>query len=123
LPRASLRGARLVEAVFESAELTGADLRGAYLTGAQLPLCDLGGADLRDAVLKRCDLRGADLRGALLDGALLDGALLGEPVDAGGASLASRLSMRAAAPLPSEEQLATARWRTLVVDGVERARY
>ena len=57
--RRNHRGADLIGARLEKADLRGANLRGAYLIGA-----DLRGADLRLA-----DLIGADLRGARIGGA------------------------------------------------------
>jgi uncharacterized protein YjbI with pentapeptide repeats len=59
------RGADLMGAKLNRADLRGADLRGAYLIAA-----DLRGADLREADLIGADLRDADLRGADLTGSL-----------------------------------------------------
>ncbi|WNV91794.1 pentapeptide repeat-containing protein [Umezawaea sp. Da 62-37] len=55
------RGADLIGAKLQGADLRGANLRGAYLIGA-----DLRGADLRLADLIGADFRDADVRGANL---------------------------------------------------------
>jgi uncharacterized protein YjbI with pentapeptide repeats len=59
------RGADLIGARLDGADLSGANLRGAYLIGA----------DLRGANLRKADLIGADLRDAALAGADLTGAI------------------------------------------------
>ena len=82
--RADLRGADLVRADLETADLREADLRGANLVRADLETADLSeadlrgadlrGANLRDACLRDVNLRGADLCGADLRGANLGSA-------------------------------------------------
>ena len=97
LRRATLSGARLEKAVFQSVDLSGADLRdliidnGCFVEGCRLRGADLrqarfetlslrgahlGQCDLRHAVLKGCDLSECDLRGSRLYAADLRGASL-----------------------------------------------
>ncbi|HEX2611942.1 MAG TPA: pentapeptide repeat-containing protein, partial [Gemmatimonadales bacterium] len=81
LDRASLVGARLVDASLDDASLVGARLVGASLdrarlVGARLDGARLDGASLVGARLDGARLVGARLGGASLDGASLDGARL-----------------------------------------------
>lgn len=93
LSRASLRGARLVRAHAQWANLGGADLsnarlegadlfqsslEGANLTGARMAEANMMSTDLKFANLTNSDLRGADLRGASLQRAKLTGAHLAD---------------------------------------------
>ncbi|WP_069170159.1 pentapeptide repeat-containing protein [Streptomyces griseus] len=59
------RGADLMGARLEDADLRGADLRGAYLIAADLRGADLRGADLIGADFRDAQLSDADLTGAL----------------------------------------------------------
>ncbi|MDX3059490.1 pentapeptide repeat-containing protein [Streptomyces sp. NE06-03E] len=68
VPRRSRRGGRGADLI--GARLEGADLRGAELRGAYLIAADLRGADLRRAEVIGADFRDADLSGADLTGAL-----------------------------------------------------
>jgi len=71
-PRASLRGANLIEAYLPGLDLAGADLRGAGLDSVTAEGADLGGANLANASLKEADMRDANLWRANLEGADLD---------------------------------------------------
>ncbi|WP_333779004.1 pentapeptide repeat-containing protein [Streptomyces sp. IBSBF 3136] len=71
-----LRGATLVDAYLEGADLSGAHLEGACLTRACLIKADLSGAHLEGAWLERARLDRADLSGARLESARLRGANL-----------------------------------------------
>ncbi|MFG2195591.1 pentapeptide repeat-containing protein [Streptomyces sp. NPDC048639] len=64
-PRRKRRGADLVGARLDRADLRGADLRGALLIAARLRTADLRGADLLGADFRDADLCGADLTGSL----------------------------------------------------------
>ncbi|MFJ8888301.1 pentapeptide repeat-containing protein [Streptomyces sp. NPDC102402] len=68
VPRTEQRGRRGADLI--GARLNGADLRGAELRGAYLIAADLSGADLRRAELIGADFRDADLSDADLTGAL-----------------------------------------------------
>ncbi|MDQ0792294.1 pentapeptide repeat-containing protein [Streptomyces sp. B1I3] len=59
------RGADLIGARLQGADLRGADLRGAYLIAADLRGADLRGADLIGADFRDADLSDADLTGTL----------------------------------------------------------
>ncbi|MGF7034918.1 uncharacterized protein YjbI with pentapeptide repeats [Paenibacillus mucilaginosus] len=59
------RGADLIGARLQGADLSCANLRGAYLIAADLREADLRWADLIGADLRDADLRGADLTGSL----------------------------------------------------------
>jgi len=79
LQEAILQGANLQEAILLLANLQGTDLLSANLQGAVLLKADLRGAilayaDLRDACLGDANLQGANLENANLEGAILRGA-------------------------------------------------
>lgn len=76
LEKASLRSARLEDAVLWRAHMVHADLSGARLERANLGRADLEGARLRGANLAGTDLQQANLRGADLTGADLTGAMV-----------------------------------------------
>jgi uncharacterized protein YjbI with pentapeptide repeats len=76
LKRACLRGANLVDAFLDFANLAGSDLRHAKLAGqilecTNLQRASLAQADLCSAVLGCNDMRGADLQAADMRGAIL----------------------------------------------------
>ena len=66
--------AAVIEAVKESADLSGADLSGTYLNRADLSGADLSWTDLSRAYLSGADLSGANLSGTDLSRADLSGA-------------------------------------------------
>jgi uncharacterized protein YjbI with pentapeptide repeats len=86
LTGAHLKGANLTSADLKKADLKYADLEGANLTSADLKKADLKYADLEGANLTSADLKGADLKGANLTNAHLEGADL-EGADLWGAYL------------------------------------
>ncbi|MGW5661802.1 pentapeptide repeat-containing protein [Streptomyces sp. NPDC003758] len=76
--RLDLKGAYLIGASLQGADLTKADLTGAVLRSSDLQDADLSGAILRRASLKQTELQGAALTGADLTSAALTGADLTE---------------------------------------------
>jgi len=106
LRKTDLRGANLVEAHLQGADLRDVQLEGAILSGAHLQKADLRDVQLEGAILSGTQLQGANLSGAQLEGAILwgtqlqgtdlrdvqlEGAILGgthlEKADLGGAQL------------------------------------
>lgn len=72
--RFDLRGQRILQLSFASADLRKANLRDAHLSDCVLTHTNLRGADLRDARLPWCNLSCANLQYAHLEGADLEGA-------------------------------------------------
>lgn len=104
LTRARLNMTRAVGANFRGASLqrchlTDANLRAAVLHGADLSNADLNGADCRDVNFTRAVFGNTNLRGANLDGANLSGA-----------------------SFSPQDDLLSAKWNTLLIDGVRFTR-
>jgi hypothetical protein len=136
---ADLQGASLREARLQGSQLAGADLRGTDLQRADLRGADLSGnswagctnlqgADLRKADLRAADLAGADLRGADLRNAHLWRMTIGDEPDRD--DFWNLADVRGADVDPvdlgrliteTEDQIANARTRGLVVERLESA--
>jgi uncharacterized protein YjbI with pentapeptide repeats len=76
--RPRLRGAHLLGAVLQRADLHDADLNGAFLREANLYAANLRGSDLREAILVGANLCKADLTRADLTGAVLSSCSMNE---------------------------------------------